>query len=36
MDLKEIGLSGMNWIDLVQARDQMWALGNTVIKLRVP
>jgi hypothetical protein len=36
MDLREIGWSGMDWIDLPQDRDQWTALVNTVMKLRVP
>jgi hypothetical protein len=36
MDLREIGWSGMDWIDLVQDRDQWVALMNTVMNLRVP
>jgi hypothetical protein len=36
MDLREIGLDGMHWIDLVQDRDQWKALVNTVMNLRVP
>jgi hypothetical protein len=35
MDLGEIGLDGMDWIDLAQDRDQWRALANTVINLRV-
>jgi hypothetical protein len=35
MDLEEIGWGGMDWIDLVQDRDQWRALVNTVITLRV-
>jgi hypothetical protein len=35
MDLGEIGWDGMNWIDLVQDRDQWRALVNTVLNLRV-
>jgi hypothetical protein len=36
MDLREIGWSGMDWIDLAQDRNQWRALVNTVMKLRVP
>jgi hypothetical protein len=36
MDLREIRLSGMDWIDLAQDRDQWCALVNTVMNLRVP
>jgi hypothetical protein len=36
MDLREIGWVGMDWIDLVQDRDQWSALVNTVMNLRVP
>jgi hypothetical protein len=36
MDLREIGWSGMDWIDLTQDGDQWWVLGNTVMNLRVP
>jgi hypothetical protein len=36
MDLREIGLGGMNWIDLTQDRDQWRALVNTVMNLWVP
>jgi hypothetical protein len=36
MDLKEIELGGMDWIDLAQDRDQWMALVNTVMKFRVP
>jgi hypothetical protein len=31
IDLREIGLDGMDWIDLAQGRDQRKALVNTVI-----
>jgi hypothetical protein len=34
--LRDIGLDGMDWIDLVQDRDQWRVLVNTVMKLRVP
>jgi hypothetical protein len=35
MDLREIGWDGMDWIDLVQNRDQRRALVNTVMNLRL-
>jgi hypothetical protein len=33
MDLREIGLDGMDWIDLAQDRDQWKALVNMVMNL---
>jgi hypothetical protein len=36
MDLREIGWYGMNWMDLVQDRDQWRTLMNAVINLWVP
>jgi hypothetical protein len=36
MGLREIGSDGVNWIDIVQDRDQWRALVNTVLNLRVP
>jgi hypothetical protein len=36
MDLREVGLGGMDWIDLAQDRDQGRAILNTVMNLRVP
>jgi hypothetical protein len=36
MDLKETGWYGMDWIDLVQDRDQWRALMNIVMNPRVP
>jgi hypothetical protein len=36
MDLREIGLDGMDWIKLAQDRDQWRALVNTVMNVRVP
>jgi hypothetical protein len=35
MDLREIGRDGMDWIDLVENKDQWRALLNTVMNLRV-
>jgi hypothetical protein len=36
MELREIGWDGVDWIDMVQNRDQWRALVNTVLNLRVP
>jgi hypothetical protein len=36
MNLREIGWDGMDWMDLVQDRDQWRALVNSVVNLRVP
>jgi hypothetical protein len=36
MDLREIGWDGMDWIKLVQDRDQWRALAKTLMNLRVP
>jgi hypothetical protein len=36
MDLREIGIDGVNWIWLAQDRVQWWALVSTVINLQVP
>jgi hypothetical protein len=36
MNLREIGCSGMDWIDLAQDRDQWRAVVNTVMTHRVP
>jgi hypothetical protein len=36
MDLREIGWSAVDYIDLAQYRDQWRALVNTVMSLRVP
>jgi hypothetical protein len=35
IEIREIGWDGMDWIDLVQDRDQWRALVNTVMNLRV-
>jgi hypothetical protein len=36
MDLGEIGLDGVDWIELAQDRDQWMALVNMVMDLRTP
>jgi hypothetical protein len=36
MDLKVIGWRGMDWIYLVQDKDQWRALVNTLMNLGVP
>jgi hypothetical protein len=36
MDLREIGLDGVDWIDMAQDRGQWRALVNTVLNIRVP
>jgi hypothetical protein len=36
MDPKDVGWSGMDWINLVQHRDQFRALVNVVMNLLVP
>jgi hypothetical protein len=36
IDISEIGWDGVDWIDMVQDRDQWWALVNKVLNLRVP
>jgi hypothetical protein len=35
MDLREIGLGGVDWIGLAQDRDQWRAVVNAVMNLRV-
>jgi hypothetical protein len=35
MDLRDIGLDGMDWIDLAEDRDQWSAVVTTVMNLRV-
>jgi hypothetical protein len=36
MDLREMGLEGVDWIHLAQGRDQCRAFANTVMNLCVP
>jgi hypothetical protein len=36
IDLREIGMDGMNYIDLAQDRDQWRAFVNMAMNLRVP
>jgi hypothetical protein len=36
MDLREKGWEDMDWIDLVQDRNQLRVLVNTGVNLRVP
>jgi hypothetical protein len=36
LDLREIGIDGVNWIRLAQDMVQWWAFVNTVMNFRVP
>jgi hypothetical protein len=36
VDIREIGINGVNWIQLTQDRVQWWAFVNAVMNLRVP
>ena len=36
IDLRKIGRGGIDWIDLAQDRDMLWALVNAVMKMWVP
>jgi len=35
MDLQKVGCGGVDWIDLVQDRDNWWILVKAVTNLRV-
>jgi hypothetical protein len=35
MDLREIGLRGVDWVRLAQYRDRWWAVVSAVMSLRV-
>jgi hypothetical protein len=36
MDLREVGLNGVNWIQLAQDKVRWWAFVNTIMNLHVP
>jgi hypothetical protein len=36
MDLREVGWEGVNWMHLVQDRDQWRAVVNTAMNFRAP
>jgi hypothetical protein len=36
MGFREIGINGVNWIQLAQDRVQWWAFVNTVVNIQVP
>jgi len=34
--VQDVGWGGMDWIDLAEDRERMWALINVVMKLQFP
>jgi hypothetical protein len=36
MDLREIGLDGVEWMDMAQDKEKWRAIVNTVLNFRVP
>jgi hypothetical protein len=36
IDLQEVGWEVLDWINMAQDKDRLWALVNAVINLRVP
>ena len=36
MYLQELGCGGMEWIDLAEGTDWLWAVVNAVVNFRVP
>jgi hypothetical protein len=36
MDVKTVGFRGMDWNELAQDRDRLWALVNEVMNIQFP
>ena len=36
INLPEVGWEGINWIDVAQDTDRLWAVVNAAMTLRVP
>ena len=36
MNVKEMGLDGMDWVDLAQDKNKWWAVVNVVMNFLVP